>query len=48
MTKSMSPERIFCSITGSWPNCAPGNWSMLILPPLNSLSLASKMSAAMP
>ena len=48
MTKSMSPERIFCSMTGSWPSCAPGNWSMLSLPPLSSLSLASKMSAAMP
>jgi hypothetical protein len=24
ITKSMSPERIFCSITGSWPSCAPG------------------------
>ena len=48
MTKSMSPERIFCSITGSWPSCAPGNWLMLILPPDSSFNLASKMLAAMP
>ena len=25
MMKSMSPVRSFCSITGSWPSCAPGN-----------------------
>ena len=25
MMKSMSPVRIFCSICGSWPSCAPGN-----------------------
>ena len=48
MTKSMSPARIFCSICGSWPSWAPGNWLMLNLPPLSSLSLASKMFAAMP
>src|SRR4051794_13506119 len=22
----------FCSICGSWPSCAPGNWSMIIAP----------------
>ena len=32
MMKSMSPVRIFCSICGSWPSCAPGNWSMTIVP----------------
>ena len=25
MMKSMSPERSFWSMTGSWPSCAPGN-----------------------
>ena len=48
MTKSISPERIFCSTTGSWPSWAPGNWSMPSLPPESSISLAWKVSAAMP
>jgi hypothetical protein len=48
MTKSMSPARIFCSICGSWPSCAPGNWLMLIVPPESSFNFASKMFAAMP
>ena len=48
MTKSMSPERSFCSITGSCPSWASGNWSIESLPPESSISLALKMSAAMP
>ena len=48
MTKSMSPARSFCSVCGSVPNCAPGNWLMLSLPPLSAFSFSSKMFAAMP
>ena len=48
MMKSMSPARSFCSITGSWPSWAPGNWLMPSFPPDSSMSFASKMSAAMP
>ena len=46
--KSMSPVRIFCSICGSWPSCAPGNWSMIMVPLLSSASFAAKMSAPTP
>ena len=46
--KSISPVRIFCSICGSWPSCAPGNWSITIVPLLSSDSFAAKMSPPMP
>ena len=48
MMKSMSPERSFCSITGSWPSWAPGNWLIFIVPPLSSAIFCSNTSPAKP
>ena len=48
MMKSMSPERTFCSITGSWPSWAPGNWLIFIVPPLSSAIFCSNRSPAKP
>ena len=47
IAKSMSPAFTSCSSCGSCPSCAPGYWSTSIVPLLNSLSLAAKMSQAM-
>ncbi len=48
MTKSMSPERTFWSMTGSWPSWAAGNWSTTIVPLLSSSSFFPKTSPEKP
>jgi hypothetical protein len=48
MMKSMSPERTFCSITGSWPSWAPGNWLIFIAPSLHAAVCSSNRSPAKP
>jgi len=44
IAKSISPDLTSCRICGSCPSCPPGYWSTSIVPLLNSLSLAEKMS----
>ena len=41
MTKSMSPARTFCAVSGSDPRDAPGNWRIVSFPPLSSPSFFS-------
>ncbi|MGY3124597.1 hypothetical protein ACVWXQ_008534 [Bradyrhizobium sp. S3.14.4] len=47
MANSMSPAFTSWSTCGSCPSCAPGYWSMIMVPLLNSLSLSAKRSPAM-
>ena len=48
MQNSTSPAFTSCRTCGSCPSCAPGYWSISIVPLLNSLSLSAKMSPRMP
>ena len=48
MQNSTSPDFTSCSTCGSCPSCAPGYWSISMVPLLSSLSLSAKISPRMP